>query len=327
VSSVRAEAVLLPDKVSGTCPVCGSADVTVYREGTDRELSQMALGPSRRDISGGRILRCRSCRLGFRATLPSEEDLGRLYRELDIGAHEGELPARFRTAARQLRIVSRYVAPARLLDVGCGSGVFLRVAADAGWNVVGVEPGKAAHRSATALLGGRGDVIHAAFQEVSLASSAFDVVTLWDVLEHVPDPRSLLDRAAHLVKPGGYLFVNVPDLESLPTRLLQARWPLLLPEHLVYFSRRSLRLCGEGAGLTLVHLGRRLVSFSIGYVFHRLAQHGVMGAMSLGRLARWGGIDEVVVSMPLGELCGIWRRHSCGVDQRNDGDAAGGQRS
>ena len=292
------------------CPVCGSADVAVYREGTDRELSHTALGPSRRDISAGRILRCRSCRVGFRAALPSEESLGRLYREFDTEAYEGELPARFRTAARQLRIVSRYVTPGRLLDVGCGSGVFLRCAVDAEWNVVGVEPGKAAHRSAMALLSGRGDVIRGLLQEVSLAPSSFDVVTLWDVLEHVPDPRSLMERATSLLKPGGYLFVNVPDLDSLPTRLLRARWPLLLPEHLIYFSRDSLRLCGESAGLSLIRFGRRLASFSVGYLLRRLAQHGVTGAASVARLARWCKIEETVVSMPLGELCGVWRRHA-----------------
>ena len=168
----------------------------------------------------------------------------------------------------------------------------------------------APYRSVTALLSGRGDVIRGSLQEVSLAPSSFDVVTLWDLLEHIPDPRSLMRRAASLLKPDGYLFVNVPDLDSLPTRLLRARWPLLLPEHLIYFSRESLRLCGESAGLSLIHFGRRLASFSVGYLLRRLAQHRVTAAAGAARLARWCKIEGMVVSIPLGELCGIWRRHA-----------------
>ena len=315
------------DAIVTPCPVCGGTDVTVYREGGDHELGERALGPSRRDISAGRILRCRSCRVGFRSVLPSEESLSRLYRELDTDVYEGELPARFRTAARQLRIVSRYVGPGRLLDVGCGSGVFLRCAADLGWKVVGVEPAKAAHRGAMALLAGRGEVVPASLQDASLAPSSFDAVTLWDVLEHVPDPPSLMERAASLLTPAGHLFVNVPDLESLPTRLLRARWPLLLPEHLVYFNRAGLRLCGERAGLTSIHFGRRLASFSVGYVCRRLAQHGVTGAARLESLARWCRIDERVVSIPLGELYGIWRRPEPGLSRSSTVATDGGSRS
>jgi len=75
----------------------------------------------------------------------------------------------------------------------------------------------------------------------------------------------------------------VPDLESLPTRLLRARWPLLLPERLIYFSRRSLRLSGESASLTWICFGRRLASFSVRYLFHRRAQHTLAGATSAAR--------------------------------------------
>jgi len=74
----------------GTCPVSGSTEVTLCRERGDLELDQRVLGPSRRDLSPGRVLRCRSCGIGFPATLPSEESLGRLYRDLDTCVGEGE---------------------------------------------------------------------------------------------------------------------------------------------------------------------------------------------------------------------------------------------
>lgn len=309
------------------CPLCGSTDVTLCREGQDHELRPAGLGPSRTEVSPGRILRCRSCRAGFRAAAPSEEMLARLYHGLDSTVYERELRARSKTALRQLRIVGRYVAPGALLDVGCGSGGFLRCAADAGWKVVGIEPGEAPHQSARALLAGRGEVIRATLQEVSLAHSSFDAVTLWDVLEHAPDPLALMRRSTPLLRPGGYLFVNVPDLDSLPARILGSRWPLLLPEHLTYFGRKSLRLCGEQSDLELLRFGRRLVSFSIGYVLHRLAQHSVPGAATTAGLAHRLGLDDIVIPVPLGELYGVWRRPGHRLAERTDDVERGGRRT
>jgi len=81
-----------------------------------------------------------------------------------------------------------------------------------------------------------------------------------------------------LLKPGGKLFVIVPDLDSPEARVLGRKWPMLLAEHFNYFDRRSLRLCGEMVGLTWVHFGRRSVSFSLDYILLRLAQHRIPGA-------------------------------------------------
>ena len=75
----------------------------------------------------------------------------------------------------------------------------------------------------------------------------------------------------------------MPDLGSLPPRLLRARWPLLLPERLIYFSRWSLRLYGESVRLTWICFGRRHASFSVGDLFHRRAQHTLAGATSAAR--------------------------------------------
>jgi SAM-dependent methyltransferase len=114
-------------------------------------------------------------------------------------------------------------------------------------------------------------------EQSSFEPASFDAVTLWDVLEHVPEPMDFMKLCATLLKPGGRLMVNVPDLDSPEARLLGKRWPLLLAEHLNYFTRRSLRICGEKAGLTLVRFGRRRVSFSLGYIMFRLSQHRIPG--------------------------------------------------
>ena len=290
------------------CPLCASRELETHSDEDDRKLSASDLGSSRREVAHGNILRCRACRFGFRALRPAEEELFTLYRELDPEVYEKESRGRIKTAKRHLRIVQRYVAGGRVLDVGCASGAFLDCAADAGWSVVGVEPAEILCHKAKQLLHGRGEVHCVALQQADLPPSSFDVVTLWDVLEHVPDPLRFLQHCVNLLKPAGYLFANVPDLDSLQARLLGERWPLLLAEHLNYFNRQSLTLCGDLAHLRCVDFGRRPASFSVEYVLYRLAQHRVPGAFFGHRLLHGSFLSPICVPVFLGETYIVWTR-------------------
>jgi SAM-dependent methyltransferase len=290
------------------CPLCANADVETYSNGEDLKLAASDLGSSRKDIAHGRIVRCRACRFGFRALRPAEEEISTLYRELDASVYEKESLGRAKTANRHLRIVQRYVQTGRLLDVGCASGAFLCCAADAGWKVCGVEPAEVLCAKARQLLAGRGDVLCVPLQQADLPPATFNVLTLWDVLEHVPDPLGFMRHCMSLLKPNGYLFANVPDLDSFQARFMGDRWPLLLAEHLNYFNRSSLRLCGELAQLRLVRFGRRPASFSLEYVFYRLAQHGVPGATLGHTVASARLLNKTCIPTFLGESYGVWTR-------------------
>ena len=138
-----------------------------------------------------------------------------------------------------------------------------RSAMDAGWKVTGVEPDEVQAPKARALLAGAGEVSATTLEMCDFAAQSFDALTLVGVLEHLPDSRGFLATCAALLKPGAWMFLNVPDLDSWEARPLGSRWPLLLPEHLNYFNRNSLRLCGARAGLVLQHFGRRPAWFSI----------------------------------------------------------------
>jgi SAM-dependent methyltransferase len=292
------------------CPLCGCKDLAVYRDGADGNLSSSDLGSSRQEIAHGKILLCRACRFGFRRLRPSEAELSSLYRELDPRMYEQESLGRWKTAARHLKIVQRYTIGSRLLDVGCASGSFLCCAADAGWSVLGLEPAEVLCNKARQRLGNRGKVHRVSLQQADLPPASFDVVTLWDVLEHVPDPITFLERCAALLKPGGFLFANVPDLDSLPARLLRERWPLLLAEHLNYFTRESLKRCGDAAKLRFIHFGKRPASFSLDYVFFRLMQHGIRGAsLGYGILSRTS-LRRLCIPVWLGESYAVWSQAS-----------------
>jgi len=290
------------------CPICGNTALDVYLDDEDHAITSSALGSSRTEISPGRILRCRTCRFGLRQARPSDEELAQLYQQLDTRVYEGESEGRLRAAAGYMRIVERYAPqPGRILDIGCASGFFLRSAKNANWDIAGIEPSETLYRKAREILGSIAEIQCTTLQSSHLPSDSFDVVTLWDVLEHVPNPIDFLRLAGSFLKPGAYLFANVPDLDSLQARLLGSRWPLLIPEHLNYFNCNSLQICGRKAGLQWVRSCRRSAAFSLGYVLYRLQQHRILGSALVDRLVTTMSIRNLIIPVPLGEICGVWK--------------------
>lgn len=287
------------------CPVCDSKSVELYLDGDEQDLDSSEIGSSRVRISPGRILRCRGCRFGFRQVRSSPEKLRDLYRQMDTGTYVAELEGRKRTARRHLEIVQRDAQVGRILDVGCASGLFLRQALDAGWDVTGIEPSEILYAEALRALTPHGTVICATLEDANL-EPGFDAITLWDVLEHVPDPSLFLKICRGLLREGGCLFLNVPDLDSLVARVLGRRWPLLLPEHLNYFNKSSLRRCAQRAGLRPVRFGRRRAFFSTKYVAYRVAQHEIPGSQVLKRAADGFG-GRWLIPVSLGELFAVWK--------------------
>lgn len=177
-----------------------------------------------------------------------------------------------RTARARLRRLARLKpgGPGRLLDLGCGTGVFLDEARRAGWDVAGVEVSaygvEEARRRGLA-------VERATADEAELAPGSFDCVTLWDVIEHVGDPRRVLRVAAAALRPGGILALSTGDVTSLCARVSGAAWHLFtLPEHLFFFSPASLRLLMGQVGLRVVNVTREVNWVPLAYIVERLSK-------------------------------------------------------
>lgn len=158
---------------------------------------------------------------------------------------------RFNNAIR-LRELSG-MEPGRLLDIGCGKGRFLAAARTAGWETLGVEfaPASAERAQAAYDL----DVLVGDFLDIPF-QGAFDAITMWHVVEHLPDPMAAVTRAASLLGSGGRLVISVPNVDSLQARLGGEHWfHLDLPRHLFHFSPRSLSALVERAGLRVARIG------------------------------------------------------------------------
>jgi SAM-dependent methyltransferase len=290
--------------ISTACPVCGASEHEVFVGGRDDPLKAADIGSSRKEISCGMVLRCRKCQFGFRRARSNAQEMAELYRRMDTAVYQAERHSRERTARAHLGIVQRILRCGQILDVGCAAGIFLQQAADAGWRVTGLEPSEELYAQASRNLAGRGEVYPCTLEHAVL-QPGFDAITLWDVLEHVPDPLGFLTICRKLLSAGGYLFVNVPDLDSVQRRVLGARWPLFLAEHLNYFNRSSLRGCAGRAGLKLVGFGRRSAWFSVAYTAYRLGQHRIPLSGTLYNLT--SRFKPINIPLRLGETYGVFQ--------------------
>ncbi len=209
--------------------------------------------------NGFSIVRCNGCGLIYVGDVPDAEELTRLY---DLGywedpagpgyggyeAAEGRKRHHFRTLIDEL---DRLRAPGDLLDVGSAYGFFLDEARTCGWRVCGVEPSEHARAHAIDRLGLH--VLPGPLVDLAPQPESLDAVTLWDVVEHLPDPRRTLECVYARLRPGGVLAVSTGDVGSVTARLHGRDWSLMTPPwHQFYFSRRTLRLLLEDIGFAVI---------------------------------------------------------------------------
>lgn len=134
--------------------------------------------------------------------------------------------------------IERYIAKARLLDVGSSNGLQLMVARERGWDVAGVEICQAAAEFTRKELGL--DVRGQELGRADFDEASFDCVIMSHVLEHAFDPGEMCRDVGYVLRPGGLLYVAVPNITALTARLTGPYWHFVVPEHLSFFSAKTL---------------------------------------------------------------------------------------
>lgn len=261
-----------------SCLLCRGRDWSVLVEARDPTPNSAGLWFA--------VVQCQDCGLCFTNPRPGPSSIGQFY-PADYRPHFAPpkrqktlgLSQRFRRWLRgDSRKVLSWHGQGRLLDFGCGGGSFLERLHLQGWKVTGLDVAPAAVdrvRNSLNLPALVGSLPHPALQKAS-----YDVITMWQALEHVHEPTAILRAAHRLLAPGGKLVVSVPNIDSLAFRWFGSCWyGLDLPRHLTHFAPWTLRLMLVRAG------------FDVGAV--RMVRHSswLRGSARLagqtGRALRW----------------------------------------
>lgn len=224
---------------SPVCPLCGPGAPPILRLVKD----------------GFAVYRCPGCTLQFVWPQPSDEGLRALYdadyfkrgnKYAPTNANGAADPNRLNDLVK-INLVRRFKTSGRLLDVGCAMGGFLAVAREHGFDVAGVEIAETAAEHARTVHGL--DVNTSPLDVCDFAGASFDVVTMWDVIEHLRDPRPALETVHRILRPGGAFLVSTGDASSFWARVTGRRWQLMTPpQHLYFYTPRSLATALEAHG-------------------------------------------------------------------------------
>lgn len=215
------------------------------------------------------MVRCPSCSLVWLSNPPKPSEMQLHYTDAYhklISAGGENSPARWRFRKEAL---AQYKQSGSLLDMGCSSGAFLAFMRSESWKLSGIEMSMEEAREAERR--SKAQVFVGSVLDATFPRESFDVITCFDVLEHLYEPRRVMARVGEWLKPGGIFCVLVPNVDSAEGRLFGSYWHgLELPRHLFHYSPASLRFLATSAGLREVSLETRrnpAVGTSLRYVW------------------------------------------------------------
>jgi 2-polyprenyl-3-methyl-5-hydroxy-6-metoxy-1,4-benzoquinol methylase len=270
------------------------------------------------DKAGHHFTRCDDCGLERISPQPDDETLARIYGEhyYDAWGLGDDLDSVARLKKRTFRHVlgklPAGVRGGRLLDCGAATGFLVEVAVELGYQAYAVELSEFGANAIAGKIGRDrvfcGELERAAFSGVG--PGEFDVITMCDYIEHVRDPRLMLETARGLLRSGGALAITTPDAGSASRRVLRTGWTHYKLEHLFYFNRGNLELMLRDAGFEAVEFHPLWKSLTLDYIAHQFEvyQHPALTpiARALHRLAP-KRLRAAPIPFSTGELLAIAR--------------------
>ena len=235
------------------CPNCGQNDFEVLFESNMKTDDfnvlfdyRMEGHDSQEGVEGylvpgkewGRHVKCKNCHLIYMNPMEKVSQTNEYYFKAKNTHAPTIRESYLKTAESQVRLIQKYAIGPNLLDIGCAQGFFLYNASKAGYTTKGIEISQDAAEYAIMEFGL--DIEAKPFEELRFPENHFDVVTLWQVLEHVPYPLTVLKEVHRILKPGGLLVASTPDIAGIPAKILRKRWWDIKRLHINQFSTKTL---------------------------------------------------------------------------------------
>lgn len=274
------------------CPVCGANSFKeVYKAPYFRGDNELFT-----------ITECENCQLWVTNPRPADDELGGYYETEDYISHtdkkEGLIDhlyhiVRSFALKKKVALINKVNQKAgKLLDYGAGTGHFTSAAKRAGWQVTGVEPSEEARTVARESNG----LEFYSPTSFDWGEGKFDVITLFHVLEHLPDLQNHVEKFARALSPNGALIIAVPNHESMDSELYKENWAALdVPLHLYHFKKKNIRMLGQQHGLKLEEVKNMpFDSFYVSLLSEKIAtgKNGYLKAFLNGLKSNVKGIPD-----------------------------------
>lgn len=294
----------MPELQPTRCAICGT-------EGNSRELYPANLDPAalnpasfsaRRvpDRRHFRLVRCSRCGLVRSDPVADAATLEQLYRQSAF-TYGSELPHLKRTYGKHLDFAGKFRTQRdALLEIGCGNGFFLEEALARGWrNVRGVEPSRAAAEKASEAV--RPWIACEIMRPGLFPPESFDMVCMFQVFDHFPDPTGVLSACHEVLRPGGVVLAINHNVEAISACLLGERSPIFDIEHTFLWSAGTMARLFQASGFEVLKTGSVWNRFSLGYLAHLSPLPAALKRPALACLEATG-LARLPVSLPLGNL-------------------------
>ena len=295
---------------SVACNLCGSEDFKVLYKNNlnvdDYVDIQHFICTNSNFSRHGQIVKCRKCGLVYTNPRLKSEYVYRQYQTAIDPVYLEEKKGRYLTFTNSLNEIEKLVPKGNILDVGCYAGFFMEVAKERGWQVYGLEPSVWASQYARDTL--ELDVKTTTLEQAGFREKKFDIVTLWDTLEHLMDPVSTLRQVRRVLKDEGLICASTINIDSLFARVLGGKWPQLMQMHMYYYSPGILAklLTKCGFEITSIRSHKRILRTS--YLIGKISHFSSKLSNALASFSKKFGMDDFPVTVNFGDLVTVYAK-------------------
>ncbi len=201
------------------CPVCSSKHFKSLKE-----------------YEAAYLVKCSRCKFVFSEKIPGDQELVEHYE--GYGRNDYLSPITIKRYRQLLTSWRHFRKNNRILDVGCGIGYFLETAKDMGWKTYGTE---FTHEAIDICISKGIKMFQGKLSKDLLGDMKFDIITSFEVIEHINNPQEEISHIRHYLRDGGLLYLTTPNFNSISRRILKSRWNVIAyPEHLSYYTPQTL---------------------------------------------------------------------------------------